>query len=303
MPSAIFAVILNYNGFDDTVRCLASIEAAGYDGLRIVLVDNASPSGDGARLKERYPSHAVILRGRNDGYAAGMNAGIRHALAQGAEYVLVMNNDLVVEPGFLDGMLAHLTARPAAGVVTCHATLLAEPARRYHTAGRFSRLRCNIRPYPEKRLRAPLRVDFISGCIFLARADVFRDVGLLDESFFLYFEDFEFSRRVSRRWELWYVPNGSIRHKSGGGTRWSRYTPTYNYYVGRNRFLAFRSEPLPYRLYVAAYAVVNALGKTVATAVAAPKGREKRERIEALWRGVFDGLRVFFGGTGQAPGH
>ena len=303
VPPAIAAVILNYNGFDDTIACLDSIVRAGYGTLPIVLVDNASPDGSGTLLASRYAQHTVLLRPRNDGFAAGVNEGIRRALDDGAEFVLVMNNDIIVDAGFLDGLVAHLATHPRTGIVTCKAYLSSDPSRRYMTGGHLSLPRCNVAPLTEAEAKTAMQVPFISGCIFLARASVFRECGLMDESYFLYFEDLEFSRRVATRWELWYLPDGVIHHKSGGGTSWSAYTSTYHYYMNRNRFLVFRGDGLARRAYVLLYGTLNTIAKSAVIIASSRNGDESRDKLRALWRGLRDGAALFFSPSRRAtPG-
>ncbi|MBL0176432.1 MAG: glycosyltransferase family 2 protein [Ignavibacteria bacterium] len=297
---AVTAVILNHNGFDDTVACVDSLARAGYAHLPLVIVDNASPDSSGEALRARFPQHTVLLHHANDGFAAGMNEGIRRALDDGAEFVLVMNNDIVVEAGFLDGMVAHLASHPRTGIATCKAYLSSDPSRRYMTGGHLSLPRCNVAPLTEAEAETAMRVPFISGCIFLARAAVFRECGLMDESFFLYFEDLEFSRRVATRWELWYLPDGVIHHKSGGGTGWSAYTSTYHYYMNRNRFLVFRGDGLARRAYVLLYSTLNTIAKSAVILASSRNGDESRDKLRALWRGLRDGAALFFSPSRRA---
>lgn len=290
----VYAVVLNWNGLEDTCACVASLERVTDPPLRIVIVDNGSSDGSGETLAREFSRHTVLLRPDNGGYAAGNNTGIRHALDAGAEFVLVLNNDTTVDPGFLAPMLDTARRDPAVGIVTCAAFLSDEPGRQYGTGGPFSRWRTAGMLLPPGERGRSRAVEFISGCVMLVRREVFETSGLLDESFFMYYEDLEFSRRVARRWTLWYEPAGVIRHKSGGGSRWLRQTPLYFYYMTRNRILAFRGDPFAYRAYVLLYTFVNVLVKTAVSLFAWLSSRRRRyamERISALWRGFRDGLQ------------
>jgi hypothetical protein len=132
------AVVLNYNGYDDTVKCIRSLEKVSYANLKLLLVDNGSPDGSGERLKEEFSRIPIILLKENTGYAAGNNAGIRYALEQGADYVLVINNDVVVDSGFLEPMLNITETQPDVGIVTCKVFYQSAPNEIFSAAGRMN---------------------------------------------------------------------------------------------------------------------------------------------------------------------
>jgi GT2 family glycosyltransferase len=128
----------------------------------------------------------------------------------------------------------------------------------------------------------------------LVRREVFESVGLFDESFFMYFEDVEFSRRVGAHFRMVYTPKAIVYHRSGGGDRWAAQTPTYLYYMSRNRFIAFRSEPAAYRTYLGLVGLASATAKTVpivARGMATGSQRHARQQLKSLWGGLVDGLR------------
>ncbi|KAA0229999.1 glycosyltransferase family 2 protein [candidate division KSB1 bacterium] len=296
----VVAVVLNWNGYDDTAKCVLSLQKAAYANLQIILVDNASTDGSAGRLERDFPELPFIKLSHNGGYAAGNNAGIKLALERRADYVLVLNNDVVVEPGFLWPMVQLAEKNPAAGVVTCKALLQSGNGRIYCTGGNLSRLRCGGVPLPPGERDREGEVQFISGCILLARREVFEKLGSFDERFFMYFEDVEFSRRVRRQFKLFYTPAGVVYHKSGGGDKWKNYTETYLYYTSRNRLWVFQNESRAYRLYVILYGFLNAFAKSaVIAAHSFPVRRQENrseKRLMALWRGMRDGM---FGNPAQ----
>jgi len=295
VPSVI-AVVLNWNGYDDTVQCVSSLQQAHYSNLQIILVDNGSTDGSTTRLEQAFPALTLIKLSENTGYAAGNNAGIKAALARGADYVLVINNDTTVEKKFLQPMVDAAERDITAGVVTCTVNYQAEPDRIYAAGGQFKRWLCtgvnaNQREIFAEQSAREREVSFISGCVMLVRRSVFEKCGLLDERFFLYFEDLEFSRRANKNFRLLYVPGAKIYHKSGAGTKWASYTPTYLYYHTRNRLWAFKNDFWFYRIYVFGFTILNALAKTLVV-IYSHRGHSLRDRIQAIWRGVKDGLRV-----------
>ena len=292
--SSVAVIVLNWNDYKDTAECVLSLKRTKYPNIEIILVDNGSNDGSDIQLERDFPGLKLIKLQRNGGYAAGNNAGIRFALERQAEYILILNNDVVVEPDFLSPMVALAEKNPAAGIVTCKAFFQSKNGRVYCTAGSFSWLRCAGVALAPRHREYEGEVEYISGCILLIRRDVFDTVGMLDERFFMYFEDLEFSRRVCRHFKLFYTPRGVVYHKSGGGDGWTNYTETYLYYTARNRFWVFRQEQLWYRSYVFLYSLVNALAKSLVVFIhsLSRHGHHKRlrTRLLALWQGLFDGL-------------
>lgn len=289
----VFAVVLNWNAAADTIKCVDSLLATANPGLKLVLVDNASTDGSADILINKFPKIHLIVQPFNGGYAAGNNAGIRYALQNGAEYVLVINNDVVVERNFLLPMLAAANADTMIGIVTCKAFFSSDPEKIYCTGGRFSRFRCSGAPMNRSEVNKSSEVSYVSGCILLIRRNVFEASGLLDEKYFMYFEDLEFSRRVADRFKLYYTPDGVVYHKSGGGDSWKNYSEFYLYYNTRNRFWAFRDEKIFYRCYVVLFSLSLALFKSLVILfyeVQGKYGSGSLSRVRAIWKGVKDGL-------------
>ena len=134
-------------------------------------------------------------------------------------------------------------------------------------------------------------VDYVCGVLLLVRREVFETVGLLEESFFMYFEDVEFSRRVLKRYRLAYTARAIAYHMSGGGKGWKSYTELYLYYHTRNRLRVFRKESRTYRAYVAGFTIANAAAKAAVIARNCVSDPAKMLRQwKALWRGLTDGL-------------
>lgn len=217
----VAAVILNWNNETDTAECVDSLVADGLPLAQVVLVDNASADGSGDRLHARYPGARYVQTGANLGYAGGNNAGARVALAMNADWVLVMNNDTVVERGMLATLVAAGEARGRAAALAPKIVRHDDPSRLWLDGGTFSRMRALGRHrgegtqdvLPERR--EPERMDFLSGCCLLLRASVIAPMAeLFRFDFFLYVEDAELGVRLERDgWEQWYVPAARLRHK------------------------------------------------------------------------------------------
>lgn len=214
----VVAVVLNWGAEQVTRECLASLGRSDYRGLRTLLIDNGSPDGSGARLHESFPDIPYLQMGRNLGYGAANNRGIEWALAHGARYVLVVNNDAVVMPGAVSRLVA--TAE-SGGHVACVAPFIGyhdEPAVGWFAGGRFSRLRgLGVhRPARASEVRRePEEVSFASGCVLLLSAKAIREVGMFTEDFFAYVEDAELCVRLTRAgYRILYEPRAVALHRT-----------------------------------------------------------------------------------------
>lgn len=292
----VTAVVLNYNGFDDTVDCVRSLQNAIYPNLSLVLVDNASPDGSGSDLERTFPTIPLLHQASNTGYAGGNNAGIRFALTHGAEYVLVINNDVIVDPHFLEPMMSVAERLPSVGITTCLVYYQGTEKSVFSAAGKFSYLLCtgiNKGSYigALRNTTKECLTNFACGVIMLVSRKVFETVGFFDETYFMYFEDVEFSRRVLERYNIAFTPFGIAYHRSGGGRGIRSYTELYLYYHTRNRIWTFRRDSRLYRTYVLSFTILNTLVKSIIVSTNIVWGRERVSRqLRALWGGLRDGI-------------
>src|SRR5690349_1988561 len=116
MQPAVSIIVLNYNGLQDTMACLRSLEHLTYSRASIILVDNASTDGTADVVRRAYPNVTVMETGMNLGFTGGNNVAIEHALEHGADYVMLLNNDTIVAPDFLNVMVEVMEQDPTIGV-------------------------------------------------------------------------------------------------------------------------------------------------------------------------------------------
>jgi GT2 family glycosyltransferase len=246
----VAAVVLSWNRRADTLACLRSLAAAEGE-LEVIVVDNASTDGTPAAVRDAFPNATLIVNDENLGFAAGNNVGLRHALAAGAEWVLVLNNDVEVEPGFLPPLLEAAARRPGAGALSPK-ILLADPPDVIWFAGASYDPRRGYngrqRGYGEPddgRWDELWATDRVCGAAMLVPRTVLEADGLFDEELFAYSEDTDWSLRVRARGHgLWVVPASRVHHRvsaaSGGES-----SPTTLYYDTRNALVvAERHAPL-----------------------------------------------------------
>ncbi len=199
-------VILNWNGGADTIACLESLGVQTSRDFRVVIVDNGSEDDSVARIRGWASDHNAALElienGANLGFAAGSNVGIRHALAAGADYVMLLNNDTVLAPDVLEILARFLDEHHDYAAVTGQIRYADRPVI-WNCGGDLTWFGSRKYLYGEQPVaNVPQtgwrRITFITGCAALVRASVFREHGLLTERFFFGEEDYDFSRRLQR---------------------------------------------------------------------------------------------------------
>jgi GT2 family glycosyltransferase len=246
-PARIGVVVLNWNGGTANQRCLASLVRAGVAPAQILFVDNASEDGSREAVERAFPLVAIVRNASNLGFCAGMNVGLRIALQRGDDAVLVLNNDVEVEPGFL-APLAQALAEPRVGAVGPKVLLPGAERRLWCAGGRIDH-RANVstlRGHGELdvgRFDRAEEVDYLPGCALLLRAEALREVGLFDEQFFAYMEDVDLGVRLrARGWIIRYVPDAVVVHESGSASG-GGYAPARKYANALNAVRFLRKHP------------------------------------------------------------
>lgn len=225
-PPHTCVILVNWNGRDDTLECLASLERAAMDNATVIVVDNGSEDGSVGEIRSRHPGVRILAMETNLRFAGGNNEGIRAALASGAEQVMLLNNDTTVEPGFLRAMTARLASAPDIGVVAPKIYYYDRPDLLWYAGGEVSMWtgtmrHLGIREKDDGRFDRPRETTYATGCCLLTRREVLERVGLLDESFYMYAEDADWCARVRNDgYRIMVEPGARVWHKvsvSAGG--------------------------------------------------------------------------------------
>lgn len=277
-------VLLNYNGAQDTIACLQSFEKITYSNHRIVVVDNASPDDSmdqisnylsGALSDESSifssPAEAMqsllgqnkytlIQSGYNGGYGHGNNVGIKYALKNGAEYVLVLNNDTVVDPDFLEPLVQMCEEDDSIGIASGQIFYFDLPDTFWFNGGTFNKCTGKVKhiDYGKKNIgQKPLENStFITGCMWLIPKKVFEDVGFINEEYFMYVEDLEFSQRVIGAGYRLEISNKShIYHKVGSASGGGDFTVFSAYFLAKNKLKFIFSDYYDFKKWKALFFV------------------------------------------------
>lgn len=232
MTPLVWVIVLNWNGWEDTLRCLETLRAQEYQAIHLLVIDNASTDDSVRRLREAAPDVDILELSENLGFAGGMNRGIESALANHADYVLLLNNDTEVQSQAIARLVSAAEGDSRIGLAV---PTIVDKRGVWYAGGSLSRWTGTVR----HGTRIPSDhqdVTFASGCCLLVRRALLEDLGGLDASYFLYFEDADFSMQASRAgWRILYLPNARILHLGGASTgSQARKAPSLDYYDVRN---------------------------------------------------------------------
>ena len=211
----VYIIVLNYNCLRWLEACFDALLGADYPNFRIMLVDNASSDGSVQMARDRYPQVEVIVNPANYGFSEGNNVGIREALANNADYVVLLNPDTKVEPQWLRQLITVGAAQTEAGILGA-VQLEYDGAEFNEWTKTAMRKMLDELKRPESA-RDWIPVEWVEGACFAVKRKVFEDVGLLDPIYFAFYEEIDFCRRAeSHGYRIALVPRSRVRHYRGG---------------------------------------------------------------------------------------
>jgi len=286
----VAVVVLAWNHWELTKHCLESLRRASYPNYEIILVDNGSTDGT-VRLAHRdFPEVTVLASERNRGFAAGINLGLGYALDKDYKYVLVLNNDTTIEANLLQTLVTVAEADHSIGMITPKICDANDPSRLWSIGSRrrpltLAAVDFGVNSIDPTLAEKPREVDYVIACAALIRVEALRQVGLFDERFFMYYEDFDLSIRFQQAgYRLYYVPWTTVLHWGSAST--SDVPARRYYHLARSSVYFFAKHGqgrywllVPYRLGSA----VKTVGKLLI--------RGRWEAARAYIKGLGEGLR------------
>ena len=303
-PFPLVAIILvNYNGYRDTARCLDSLAEITYAPTRIIVVHNGCHDNSDARLREEFPSAHHIVSKENLGFTGGNNLGIEFAMNLGVDHVLLINNDTIVTPHFLEPLVDRLLSNPTIGAVSgkiyyapeamngkANVIWYAGCFQKWHTGFHHS----GVLEEDTGNYDVALEVPYASGCLMLMRGDVLRLIGPLSDDYFLYWEEADWCWSAKEHgFRSFYEPKSVIYHNFQSAQH-GREKPLYMYMQTRNAFIFARKH---YRgLMKVRYAVCYPLYLLNRYLFLRQQGNQEGARA-MIW-GVCDALLGFVGTQG-----
>jgi len=298
----IAVVILNWNGKSDTLACLESLRKMNYDNFFTVVADNGSSDDSVVTIRKQFPEVFVVENGENLGFAEGNNRAIRLALSKGADAVFLLNNDTIIDPDALSAF-----ARNGADVQGGALYLFDEPDRFDHLGGTWNKkdFAFDLVALRDKKMpKRPIDYDYFCGAALFIKRKVLEEIGLLEPTYFLYWEESDFCYRAKQKgFSLSLCQEAKIWHKVGASVTGGK--PHATYFWWRNRMLFvernfskaefrtfFRKHILPEFLHVAKLCAIKSVELGFIRILNIKKNViEKKKKLycyRATLRGVFD---------------
>jgi GT2 family glycosyltransferase len=209
----VSVLVLNWNNWKDTAECLRSLSDLDYDNCKVMVLDNGSTDGSVERIRGSFPSVEMLELGDNLGFAKANNRGIRAGMQNGSQYVWLLNNDTTVDPHALRTLVEKAEANSKIAAVGSAIYSSAETGRLQTWGGGRINLWWGGAHYFVEPVEDGC-LDFLTGASLLVRCSVLEELGLLDETFFLYWEDADFCFRLRRsNWQLAVSGDSKVWHK------------------------------------------------------------------------------------------
>ena len=285
-------IIVAWNQLEKTLNCLKTVAVLDYPDFRVLLVDNGSEPPLAPAISARFPNVTMLRLPANQGFAGGYNAGLRRALESDSRYFLLLNNDTLLRPDVLTKLVAEIERSADIGLVTAKIYYAADPQRIW-TVGANLNVFLDLKDGGAGQIDTgqwddPRDIDFAPFCALLIRRDVIEEVGLLDETFFLYYEDMDYCRRAKAAgWRVRLCPAAHVLHDvsaSSGG----RDSPMERYWMAQSSGRYFRKHGRgPRLLLIIPFRLASALKMT-----ARLLAQGKHEALRAYWAGLAVGWRI-----------
>ena len=296
----IALIIINWNTYQLTFNCLKSLEACTYKNKTIFLVDNGSHDGSRDKIALEFPEINYIKNKKNEGFTGANNKALKVILKQNFEYVLLLNNDTVVNPNFLSLLESrmdsdkNLAASQPLILDFKNKDTIWNAGGSFNTFFGLSKTRSKGMIYKPK-LKIETFTEWISGCCILVDIAVIKEVGLLDNRFFAYFEDVDWSIRMTNQgYKLGVVPKSIIYHHTSGSTKKNNtsnegnLSPYAHYLNLRNHIYLIKKHTSffnsigswTYQIFkITSYSIYFIL-------------RGRFGKFKMVWRGVLDGIKI-----------
>jgi len=300
----IYIIVLTWNQSELTADSARSLMNLNYPQYRVVVVDNGSHDDTVEKLHGEFGERIdLIANSENLGFSAGNNVGIRHALDNGADYVMLLNNDTVVDPEFLQPLVSVLQSNNQIGVVTPKIYFMHKPQRIWAAGGEI----CWWLGRAQSRGRTELDhgqydraepVDHATGCCMLIPRIALEKVGLLDERYFAYWEDADWCMRARRSgFQIWYEPSSKIWHIAGVSSKknkpsdWKGRKSPFRYYLAtRNNiwFIRRHCKRTIYPIALLSFVVRRLLFYSLTFIIL-----RRWSKLKHVWQGAYDGWLRF----------
>lgn len=255
----VICVVLNWNRPVETAECLKSLQQVAYPHLELLVVDNHSTDNSVALLNQQFPHLQILQSQVNLGYAGGNNLGISYALNKNADYIWLLNNDTTVEPETLSPLVQEAQKNPQVAVFGSKILYGSDPTQIWFLSGSYDWIKHRHDFFarhwhddPQVFGQQSLPSDWISGCSLFMRAAAIKQIGSLDEHFFMYYEDLDWCLTAKEKgWKCLVLPHSRIYHHTQDIPLQDSRAISLHYYAIRNQlYLLSKHGWLSFSVYV-----------------------------------------------------
>jgi GT2 family glycosyltransferase len=294
MPQAcpkVSIITLTWNSYEVTRDCLLTLRKLDYPNFEVIVVDNGSTDGSQEQLAREFPEVRRICNATNLGFAGGNNVAIRNAVEREPDYLFLLNNDTIVSPSLLRELVQVGESDAKIGLLNPKIYYLEPPDKIWYAGGSYKRgwgfaKHSGFNRTDDGRYDRRCEVSFVTGCALLAKTELVRRIGLLDESFFFLFEDLDWCMRAHNAgYKAFYVPSAFIWHRTSAVTVKNVGKPIRDFYYVKNSVLFARKhlEARHWARYFFAmfgFLVYRTAGFLL---------RAEPKRVTAMFRGLWSG--------------
>lgn len=234
MPGLVVAIVITHNRKDEVLECIDSLLASTYENLEVVVLDNGSTDGTSGHIRERFPQVKLLAVEKNLGAAGGRNYAVENCLRFDPQFAYFVDSDAVVRPETLGRLIDFLEMTPACALAGSIVMDRDRPTVAQAMGANFDGARLKVRHLDQPESSSPYAAEVVSTCSAAIDFHRLRSLGPLDERFFVYHEDVDFSlRALSAGFRNYILPNSVAYHKGGP----TKSTPFILYFKVRNLLL------------------------------------------------------------------
>lgn len=294
MKPLVYIILVNYKSYIDTIECIESLRNVDYDNFKVVIIENGSDDSSYEIIKQKCITEIVIKSNKNLGFAGGNNIGIEIAMNDMADYILLLNNDTVVEKDFLTNLIETFSYSPNVGIVGCKINYYNKKDIINYGGGEIIWNKFTTTFFDTDKVDTNdteiKDITFVSGCAMMISRSVVEKIGILDDSYFMYYEDTDYcARALKAGFRLLYQPKSKIYHKissSSGGNL----SPFVLYWSTRNRH-KFRKKfaentSIFDRVY---FDIFNFISRMIRIIIYILQG--EKEKSKSILKGYIDGIK------------
>lgn len=284
---SVWAVIPTWNRKDDLINCIDSLIKSDYQYLQIVVIDNASTDGTVSAINNQFPAVNIIELDKNTGAAYASNRGFDLALAKGADYIIRLDSDIVVDPRLIGELVHNINTLPDAGILFPKILRFDNPDVIWFTGAESHPFllvsRVNNYNVIDNQSELIKEVDYVPSAVILVTAEALKLTGGFDEHFFVYSEDFDLCLRLKKLgYKIFYVPTAKAWHKIGSEklNKWG----VEQFYRGKILFYTKNTVGI-HRVLLIIYAFCYAFYRFII--------HSSHEPLLPAMRGLISGLKSF----------